>query len=108
MEQRNNEKFNVIKVATSSDVNRIAGAIVAMFKEKGHADIRAVGAGAVNQAMKALIIAKSMMSMSNIETAIIPSFENIKNTRKIHDSEPEEVTAIRFRVIKISFTEGEV
>lgn len=96
------DKLDIIKVSASSDVNKVAGSIVAMFKNKGYSEIRVVGAGAVNQAVKSIIIARSMLNSDLIETVVIPSFENVKSDREGVDV----VTAIKFKLIKITITGG--
>ena len=103
MEENNSEKktFDMIKVSNSSDVNKVAGAIASMFKETGKARMKMIGVGAVNQAIKSVIIARSFLISSGIEVSIVPSF----STAVIFDEETKqekETTAIEFKIVRIS------
>ena len=51
--------MDVLRVSTKSNPNSVAGALAAVIKEKNIAEIQAVGAGAINQAVKATAIAPS-------------------------------------------------
>ena len=50
--------MEVLKVSTKSNPNSVAGALAAIIKEKNIVEIQAVGAGAINQAVKAIAIAR--------------------------------------------------
>lgn len=67
-----------IKVASKSNPNSVAGAIVAMIKENEKAEISCVGAGALNQAIKAVCIARGFVAPSGLDLVCIPSFKQIK------------------------------
>lgn len=97
-EKKNNYDFEIIKISKHSNVNRVAGAIAAMFNERGFAKTRAIGAAAFNQMIKASIIARSMLS-EKCNTAIIPSFSTI-------NIDGMETSALDFKIIKISSEEN--
>lgn len=65
------------KVSTKSNANSVAGALAAHLKEHDTAQISTVGAGALNQAIKAIIIARGFLSPQGIEICCTPSFEEI-------------------------------
>ena len=71
----NNE---ILKVSTKTNPNSIAGAIVGFIKEKKKAELQAVGAGAVNQAVKGIAIARGFVASSGIDLICIPSFKEIE------------------------------
>ena len=80
-----------LKVSSKSSPASVAGAIAGMIKDGAVVDIQAVGAGAVNQAVKAIAISRGFLSPIGIEIACIPSFADI-----VIDGEYR--TAIRFAV----------
>ncbi len=71
----NNE---ILKISTKSNPNSVAGAIAGLIKEKGRAEMHAVGAGALNQAIKAIAIARGFVAPSGINLICIPSFVEIQ------------------------------
>ena len=56
--------MEVLKVSTKSNPNSVAGALAAIIKEQNVAEIQAVGAGAINQAVKAIAIARGFIAPS--------------------------------------------
>ena len=80
-----------LKVSSKSSPASVAGAIASMVKDGVGVEIQAVGAGAVNQAVKAIAISRGFLSPIGIEIACIPSFADI-----VIDGEYR--TAIRFAV----------
>jgi stage V sporulation protein S len=82
----------ILKVSAQSIPKSVAGALAAVLREKGSAEVQAVGAGAVNQTVKAIAIARGFVSPNGIDLVTIPSFAEI-----IIDG--EERTAIRFIVM---------
>ena len=83
--------MEVLKVSTKSNPNSVAGALAAIIKEKNIAEIQAVGAGAINQAVKAIAIARGFVAPSGKDIVCIPAFTDI-----IIDG--EERTAIKLIV----------
>lgn len=74
----------ILKVSTKSNPNLVAGALVNILKEKENVEIHSIGAGALNQAIKAVAIARGFVAPSGKELAVIPSFweVNIENQVK--------------------------
>ena len=69
----------VLKVSSKSNPNSVAGAIAGMFNEQERrVEIQAVGAGAVNQAIKSIIITKGFMAPKGLSLVIDPSFTTIE------------------------------
>ena len=63
-----------LKVSAKSNPNAVAGALAAVMRERESAEIQAVGAGAINQAIKAVAIARSYLKVSNLDIICVPSF----------------------------------
>lgn len=83
--------MEVLKVSAQSNPKSVAGALAAVLREKGSAEVQAVGAGAVNQAIKAIAIARGFVAPNGIDLVSIPAFAEIS-------IDGEERTAIRFIV----------
>ncbi len=83
--------MEILKVSASSNPKSVAGALAAVVREKSKAEIQAVGAGAVNQSIKAIAIARGYVAPNGINLVCIPAFSEI-----VIDG--EERTAIRFIV----------
>ena len=83
--------MNVLKVSSKSSANSVAGALAAAIREAGASEIQAIGAGAVNQAVKAIAIASGFVAPLGITIYAQPVFEEIKIGE-------EERTAIRFKI----------
>jgi stage V sporulation protein S len=81
--------MQVLKVSAQSKPKSVAGALAAVLRESGAAEIQAVGAGAVNQAVKAIAIARGFVAPNGIDLVTIPGFQEIA-------IDGEERTAIRF------------
>ncbi|MDR1773481.1 MAG: stage V sporulation protein S [Clostridioides sp.] len=69
--------MEVLKVSTSSNPNSVAGAIAGVLREKGEAEIQAIGAGALNQAVKAVAITRGFVTPSGIDLVCVPAFTEI-------------------------------
>lgn len=67
-----------LKVSAKSNPNAVAGALAAVLRERSTAEIQAVGAGAINQAIKAVAIARSYLKDSHIDLVCIPSFITVE------------------------------
>ena len=70
--------MDVLRISTKSNPNSVAGAIAGLIKEKGKAAMQAVGAGALNQAVKAIAIARGFVAPSGVDLICIPAFTEIK------------------------------
>ena len=86
--------MNIIRVAASSRSTSVAGAIAGVIRDQGHVNVQAIGAGAVNQAVKAVAIARGYLELDNIVIVCIPTF-----TEVIIDD--KERTAVRLRVLEV-------
>lgn len=64
-----------IKVSAHSSVNSVAGAIAAAIRDNGKTQIQVVGAGALNQAVKAVIIARGYLAPEGKDLTMVPSFQ---------------------------------
>lgn len=82
---------DVLKVGADSKPKAVAGALAAVLRAKGAVELQAVGAGAVNQAVKAIAITRGFVAPNGIDIVTIPAF-----TKVMIDG--EERTAIKFLV----------
>jgi stage V sporulation protein S len=85
--------MDIIKVAATSRSTAVAGAIAGVMREKGQVDVQAIGAGAVNQAVKAVTIARGYLELDGIDIICVPSFVEVL----IDD---QERTAVRLSIEK--------
>ena len=69
--------MDVIRVAASSRSTAVAGAIAGVMREQGQVDVQAIGAGAVNQAIKAITIARGYLELDGIDIVCVPSFVEV-------------------------------
>lgn len=70
--------MEVLKVSAKSSPNSVAGALAGVLRENKNAEIQVVGAGAVNQAIKAVAIARGFVAPSGIDLICIPAFTDIE------------------------------
>jgi stage V sporulation protein S len=68
----------LIRVAAKSRSTSVAGAIAGVVREHGRAEVQAIGAGAVNQAVKAAAIARSFLALDGLDVVCIPSFADVE------------------------------
>ena len=83
--------MNVLKVSSKSRPNMVAGAIAGSIREEGKVQIQAVGAGAINQAVKAIAVARGFLISAGVDLISIPSFAEV-------EIDGEKRTAIRFDI----------
>ena len=83
--------MEILKVSAKSNPNSVAGALAGVLREKGGAEIQAIGAGALNQEIKATAIARGFVAPSGIDLVCVPAFTDI-------EIEGEERTAIKLIV----------
>lgn len=83
--------MEVLKVSAKSQPKAVAGALAAVLRERASAEVQAVGAGAVNQAIKAIAITRGFVAPNGIDLVVVPAFSEI-------EIEGEERTAIKFIV----------
>lgn len=69
--------METLKVRAKSNPNAVAGALANIFREKGSVEIQAIGAGALNQAIKAIAIARGFVAPSGKNLICIPAFTDI-------------------------------
>lgn len=70
--------MDILKISTKSNPNSVAGAIAGLIKERGKAEMQVIGAGAINQAVKAIAIARGFVAPSGIDLICIPAFTEVK------------------------------
>ena len=78
----------ILKVRTSSRPSAVAGTIAGVIRQVGQAELQAIGAGAINQAVKAIAIARSYLQDEGIDLWCVPSFIDLV-------IDEEERTALR-------------
>lgn len=83
--------MEILKVSSKSTPNLVAGALAGVITDQKEAELQAVGAGAVNQAVKAIAIARGFLAPSGMELICVPSFSELR----IND---EIKTGIRLQV----------
>jgi len=83
--------MEILKVSANSQPKSVAGALAAVIRDNNCAEIQAVGAGAVNQAVKAIAITRGFVAPNGIDLVAIPAFSEI-------NIDGEERTAIKFMV----------
>ncbi len=83
--------MEILKVSAKSVPNSVAGAIAGVIREQGAVEVQAVGAGASNQAVKAVAIARGYLAPAGVDLICVPAFVNIT-------IDNEERTAIKLIV----------
>lgn len=83
--------MNIIKVSANSRTAAVAGAIAGVMRENRFAEVQSIGAGAVNQAVKAIILAKGYLLNDGMDIISVPEFVDVDIDGKVR-------TAIKFTV----------
>ncbi len=83
--------MDALKVSSKSNPNSVAGALAGVIRESGTAEIQAIGAGALNQSIKAIAIARGFLAPSGLDLVCIPSFADV-------EINGEERTAIKLMI----------
>src|SRR6058998_4361410 len=83
--------MEVLKVSSKSNPNSVAGAMAGVVRQTGAVEVQVVGAGALNQAVKAIAIARGYLAPSNVDLVCVPTFADI-------EIDGESRTAIRLSV----------
>lgn len=86
--------MEILKVSAKSNPNSVAGALANVIRDQGSAEIQVIGAGALNQAIKAIAIARGYVAPTGINLVCIPAFTDI-------NIDGEERTAIKLIVQKL-------
>lgn len=81
----------ILKVASTSPSAAVAGAIASVVRQSGRAELQAIGAGAVNQATKAVAIARGYLALDGIDVILLPEFTEVTVDGQVR-------TAMRFVV----------
>ena len=68
---------DVLKVSTRSRPSAVAGAIAGVIRQVGRVEVQAIGAGATNQAIKAIVIARAYLQEEGLELAFVPTFMDV-------------------------------
>lgn len=84
--------MNVIKVSANSRTAAVAGAIAGVVREHNMAEVQSIGAGAVNQAIKALILAKGYLANDGIAVMFVPEFVDVEIEGKVRTAIKMTVT----------------
>ena len=69
--------MEILKVSSKSNPSKVAGAIANIYREKGCVEIQTIGAGSLNQAIKAIAIARGFVAPSGENLVCIPAFSDI-------------------------------
>ena len=69
--------MEVLKVSAKSNPNSVAGALAGVLRERGGAEMQAIGAGALNQAVKAVAIARGFVGPHGVDLVCIPAFTDV-------------------------------
>ncbi|TDX51972.1 stage V sporulation protein S [Orenia marismortui] len=83
--------MEMLKVSSKSKPKSVAGALAAVIREDGRAELQGVGAGAINQAVKAIAIVRGFIAPNGVDLVAIPAFSEI-------EIDGQERTAIKFIV----------
>src|ERR1700690_2784675 len=83
--------MDIIKVSANSRTSAVAGAIAGVIREQKHAEVQAIGAGAVNQAVKALVLATGYLKDDGLDVVCVPEFVDVEIEDKVR-------TAIKLNV----------
>lgn len=78
-----------LKVKSTSDVKKVAGAIAAIIREGKEVELQVIGAAAINQAVKAIIVARGCVSINGFDLYSIPAFTEV-------EIDGEKRTAVKF------------
>jgi stage V sporulation protein S len=75
--------MDLIKVSATSRTSAVAGAIAGIVREHHRAEVQAIGAGAVNQAVKALVLATGYLKDDGIFVTCVPEFAEVTIEDKV-------------------------
>ncbi len=70
--------MEVLRVSSKSSPNAVAGALAGVVREKGEVEVQVIGAGALNQAIKAIAIARGYVAPSGYDLVCVPAFKDIE------------------------------
>lgn len=87
--------MEILKVSSKSNPSKVAGAIANIYRENGFVELQTIGAGSLNQAIKAIAIARGFVAPTGDNLVVIPAFNDI-------EINGDEKTAIKLIVKKIN------
>lgn len=70
--------MEVLRVSTQSNPKAVAGALAAVLRAQGEVEVQAIGAGAVNQVVKAIAIARGYVAPNGIDLVAVPAFTEVQ------------------------------
>ena len=70
--------MEILRVSAKSNPNSVAGALAGVLRENGSAEMQAIGAGALNQAIKAIAIARGFVAPHGVDLVCIPAFTDLE------------------------------
>ena len=70
--------MEILKVSTKSNPSKVAGAIANIFRDSKTAEIQTIGAGSLNQAVKAIAIARGFVAPMGVNLVVVPAFSDIE------------------------------
>ena len=70
--------MRVLKVSSQSKPSAVAGAIAGVIRDAGRAEVQAIGAGAINQAVKAVAIARGYLAPAGMDIVCVPAFVDVR------------------------------
>lgn len=82
-EARTTSPVTMIRVSAESRTSAVAGAIAGVIREHKHAEVQAIGAAAVNQAVKALVLATGYLKLDGIDVTCTPEFADVTIEDKV-------------------------
>lgn len=83
--------MELLRVSSKSNPTSVAGALAGVLRERGVAEVQAIGAAAINQAVKAVAIARGFMAPSGVDLVCVPAFTEVQIDGEVR-------TAIKFIV----------
>jgi stage V sporulation protein S len=89
--KRREANMDIIKVSGTSRTSAVAGAIAGVVRENKRAEVQAIGASAINQAVKAMALARGYLANDGFDIIFIPEFVDVQIEEKVR-------TAIKFTV----------
>lgn len=69
--------MEILKVSSKSNPSKVAGAIANIFRDGGSTEIQTIGAGSLNQAIKAVAIARGFLAPTGINISVVPIFNDV-------------------------------
>ncbi|NLD43142.1 MAG: stage V sporulation protein S [Chloroflexi bacterium] len=83
--------MEIMRVASTSSTTALAGAIAWRVRQEGEAEMEAIGAGAVNQAIKAVAVARTFVALDGLDLGVVPHFATVETLG-------ERRSALRLRI----------